>query len=134
MSFETDFDGLVKKKLDYLHKVRNIATLELGSKIIEDTPVLTGALKGSWRSALGTPSADTSERIDGSGEIPKAELKTAIEAWPEEGSLFMSNHQKYSEGVEFDSWSTQRPSGMVRINIAGRTDFADLTTGTGRTE
>jgi len=132
MGFSEDFDTALNKNLQYVKKVRNAVILELGSKIIDTTPVLTGALKGSWKSQIESPSTDREERIDGSGEMPKAELKAAIESWPDNGSLFMANHQKYSEGVEFDSWSTQQPAGMVRKNLEGRTTFADLTTGTGR--
>lgn len=132
MSFEQDFDAEVTKLLNYQIKVRNAAVLELGSKIIDDTPVLTGALKGSWKATVGVPSEDKTERLDGDGFAPKAELEKAIKEWPKEGSVFMVNHQHYSEGVEFDGYSIQKPAGMVRVNLVGRNTFADLTTGTGR--
>ena len=134
--FLREFDALVDRSMAYLKESRNIVSLSLGSKIILDTPKDTGALRGSWRSTLGEPSQDTSERIDvgDTGDVPRAELAAAIKTWPETGTLYMTNRQKYSEGVEFDSWSVQQPAGMVRRNIAGRTDFADFTTGTGRTE
>lgn len=134
MSFESEFGTAVRNSMNYLRKARNAATVALGSKIIDDTPVLTGALKGSWRSAPLAPDMTTEPRVDKEGTIPKAELANAVERWPDKGSVFMTNTLRYSEGVEFDSWSTQRPGGMVRVNIAGRTDFADLHTGTGRTE
>ena len=133
MAFSDQFDALLAKKLAYLTKVRNAGVFSVASRIIDDTPVLTGALKGSWKSTLVAPSTDDQERIDVAGEVPKAELKAAIEAWPEKGSLFMSNHQDYSEGVEFDGWSTQQPAGMVRKNILGL-DFASLKAGSGRVE
>lgn len=134
--FLREFDTLVDRSMAYLKESRNIVSLSLGSKIILDTPKDTGALRGSWRSTLGAPSQDTTERIDVGdiGDVPRAELAAAIKSWPETGTLYMTNRQKYSEGVEFDSWSVQQPAGMVRRNIAGRTDFADFTTGTGRTE
>ena len=134
MSFESEFSTAVRNTMNYLRKARNAETVKLGSKIIDDTPVLTGALKGSWRSAPLAPDMTTEPRVDAEGTVPKAELANAVERWPDEGSVFMTNTLRYSEGVEFDSWSTQRPGGMVRVNIAGRTDFADLHTGTGRTE
>lgn len=134
MSFESEFNTAVRNTMNYLRKARNAETVKLGSKIIDDTPVLIGTLKGSWRSAPLAPDMSTEPRVDKEGIIPKAELANAVERWPDEGSVFMTNTLRYSEGVEFDSWSTQRPGGMVRVNIAGRTDFADLHTGTGRTE
>lgn len=134
--FSAHFDNAFKRTLKYAKYVRNSQVLELGSKIILDTPKDTGALRGSWRSTLATPSGDASERIDvgDTGEVPREELAVAIKAWPETGSLYMTNRQKYSEGVEFDSWSVQQPAGMVRRNIAGRIDFADFSTGSGRTK
>lgn len=134
MSFDSEFDAALRKSVNYLRKVRNQSAVALGSKIIDDTPRLTGALKGSWRSSAVVPDMTTEPRIDWEGTVPKAELAQAVENWPDNGSLFMTNTLRYSEGVEFDGWSTQRPGGMVRVNIAGRTDFADLHTGTGRTE
>ena len=135
MSFESEFDQALRSCTNHLRKVRNIETVKLGSKIIDDTPFLTGALKGSWRSSPVVPNMTTEKRIcEKDGALPKAELAQAVENWPDNGSLFMTNTLRYSEGVEFDSWSTQKPEGMVRVNIAGRTDFADLHTGTGRTE
>jgi len=134
--FSAHFDAIFERTMKYAKDIRNSQVLELGSKIILDTPKDTGALRGSWRSNVGAPSGDASERIDvgDTGDVPREELAVAIKAWPETGSLFMTNNQKYAEGVEFDSWSVQQPAGMVRRNIAGRTDFADLTTGTGRTK
>lgn len=134
MSFESEFNTAVRNTVNYLRKARNAETVKLGSKIIDDTPVLIGTLKGSWRSAPLAPDMSTEPRVDKEGTIPKAELANAVERWPDEGSVFMTNTLRYSEGVEFDGWSTQRPGGMVRVNIAGRTDFVDLHTGTGRTE
>lgn len=135
MSFDSEFDAALRKSVNYLRKVRNQSVLELGSKIIDDTPFLTGALKGSWRSSPVVPNMTLEPRLtDEAGTVPKAELAQAVQKWPDEGSLWMTNTLRYSEGVEFDGWSTQRPGGMVRVNIAGRTDFADLHTGTGRTE
>ena len=135
MSFDSEFDAALRKSVNYLRTMRNQSVLELGSKIIDDTPFLTGALKGSWRSSPVVPNMTLEPRLtDEAGTVPKAELAQAVENWPDEGSLWMTNSLRYSEGVEFDGWSTQRPGGMVRVNIAGRTDFADLHTGTGRTE
>lgn len=134
--FLREFEALVARGMAYVKEARNVQSLSLLSKVILDTPKDTGALRGSWRTTLGAPSQDTTERIDvgDTGDVPREELAAAIKAWPETGTLYMTNRQKYSEGVEFDSWSVQQPAGMVRRNIAGRTDFADLTTGTGRTE
>lgn len=134
--FSTKFDKLLESKIAYAKKARNVGVLALGSKIIQDTPKDTGALRGSWRTTLNEPSTVTEERIDegDNGDVPREELAAQIRKWPETGSLFLTNRQKYAEGVEFDSWSVQRPAGMVRVNIAGRKDFAGLTTGTGRTE
>jgi hypothetical protein len=133
MSFAAEFDAAFEKSVGFVKSVRNAAVLQVGNKIIDDTPVDTGALKGSWKASLGVPSSDGSEILDGSGQIPKAALKAAVEAWPEEGSLFQTNFQDYSEGVEFDGYSVKQPAGMVRRNIA-IFSFASLKTGTGRTE
>ena len=134
-SFEAQFDQIFANKLAYLKSVRNKAVLELGSKVINDTPVLTGDLRGSWFSTLGSPSSEMQARRDPTGQLPIAELDTTIKQWAEDGTLWMTNNLRYSEGVEFDHYSTKRPAGMVRVNTATfGADFVQLLTGTGRTE
>lgn len=134
MSFGDEFDKALRENLAYAKNVRNTEVVALGTKIILDTPVLTGDLRGSWRSTTGVPSEDKEARRDPTGALPIAELEAAVKQWPDEGSLFMANNLRHSEGVEFDSWSHQKPAGMVRVNIVGREGFADLHTGTGRAE
>lgn len=136
-TFEQLFDLKVKEQLALAKKIRNQFAERTMGKIIDFTPHLTGALKGSWHSEVGQPSTDSSTRICGEdGAEPKAELKAAIERWPDEGSLFMTNRERHAEGVEFDGWaSNQAPMGMVRVNITGLSgDVVKLTTGSGRTE
>lgn len=136
-TFEQQFNAAVKKQLAYAKRIRNKWTLDTMGEIIDKTPHLTGALKGSWHSEVGAPSTDSSTRLTGTdGAEPKAELKAAIERWPSEGSLFMTNRERHAEGVEFDGWaSNQAPMGMVRVVIAGKSgDLVKLTTGSGRTE
>lgn len=136
-TFEQLFDLKVKEQLALAKKIRNQFVERTMGKIIDDTPRLTGALRGSWHSEVGAPSADSSTRLSGpEGAEPKAELKAAIERWPDEGSLFMTNRERHAEGVEFDGWaSNQAPMGMVRVNIAGLSgDVVKMTTGSGRTE
>ena len=136
-SFEQLFDLKVKEQLALARKIRNQFVERTMGKIIDDTPHLTGALKGSWHSEVGAPSTDSSTRLTGKdGAEPKAELKAAIERWPDEGSLFVSNRERHAEGVEFDGWaSNQAPMGMVRVNIVGLSgDIVKLTADSGRME
>lgn len=136
-SFEQQFDAALKRQLAYAKRIRNQFVEKTMVKIIDDTPHLTGALKGSWHSEVGAPSTDSSTRLTGKdGAEPKAELKAAIERWPDEGSLFVTNRERHAEGVEFYGWaSNQAPMGMVLVNLAGLSgDLVKLTADSGRTE
>lgn len=132
--FATQFDKIFADKLAYMKRMRNHMVLEVGTKVIETTPFLTGALKGSWYSTLDQPSHMTEPRLDTQeGALAIADLQNAVNKWGDSGVLWQTNNLRYAEGVEFDSWSTQQPAGMVRINIAGYS-FAELRTGSGRVE
>jgi hypothetical protein len=72
------------------------------AKIIMDTPVDTGDLRGSWTTSLGESKLTQIPRNDGSGEIPISENQSVVDSWdilsPQD--LFMSNGLPYSEKIE----------------------------------
>lgn len=100
--------------------VRNGAIVALCGQIIDDTPVDTGALRGSWRSANGAPNLDSSIRIapDGDASEAKEELADVVAANKGEETICFSNTLPYAEEIEFDGKSpVKAPEGMVRKNL-----------------
>lgn len=126
-------DAAANNVLAFVTRVRNNAILDISSSIIRDTPVLTGALKGSWHFTKHGPNTDPTLRLDGTGLLPMSEVRDVTSKLEGDQEAFLANGLRYSEGVEFDHWSTSRPEGMVRKNLVRWPDtVASLTTGTGR--
>lgn len=104
---KTMFDG---------NEFRKGLNLELMSAIIMDTPVDTGALRGSWRTTVGSPSTDDTPRIDKDGP------RTIAEAEANQGemndTIYFVNKMPYAMDIEFGGSPKKAPEGMLRKNLA----------------
>ena len=105
--------------------VREIA-FELFSNIVIRTPVDTGRLRANWNVSFGSPDHTVSD----STEPP--DLRSIIYSMPAGGIVWMSNSLPYAATVEYgmypnppkkgtgktiNGYSTQAPSGMVRVSV-----------------
>lgn len=90
------------------------------SAVVDDTPVLTGALRGGWQIVKdgGQPSTDTP--LDPTGNITKKMLITKIRYFPihMDWNFIFGNWKPYAYRIEYEGHSNQAPSGMLRKNIA----------------
>lgn len=117
MNFEDSFDKAAAEKMHFLDTVRKSSIVACCDGIIDDTPVLSGDLKGSWRTRADDPSIDREPRNDGSGAIPKAELRANLGGLG--STIHFTNGLDYSELIEFEGRSPKKaPEGMVRKNLA----------------
>ncbi len=92
-------------------------TIELFSRVIEKSPVLTGRFRANWNCSIGSPNLSTSESTDhsGSGSISKA-TSTVVSYTLNDQSVFLTNNLPYAERLE-NGWSKQAPNGMVRLSV-----------------
>lgn len=119
MSLQTDLTEARRAILAEMTAKRKAIIVGVGEAIIDDTPVRTGALKGSWQTTLGAPAATDGLRLDPEGEAPKQELANAKVDL--EADVYLTNNLNYAERIEF-GYSPKAPAGMVRVNIAGVSD------------
>ena len=92
-------------------------TIELFSRVIEKSPVLTGRFRANWNCSIGSPNLSTSESTDpsGSGAISKV-TSTVVSYTLNDQSVFLTNNLPYAERLE-NGWSKQAPNGMVRLSV-----------------
>ena len=94
------------------------AAVEIGTKIIDKTPVKTGLAKGNWRlSFSGRVASGVLRRLDPSGETTKAALIASASLLAAHSSFTIYNNVDYVEFLETGS-SRQAPGGMIAISIA----------------
>lgn len=123
--FQTQMEAAKVNIKRGLWAARFQAITTLCGHIIDDTPVDSGALRGSWRTNEGSVSTETEPRLDESGKEPKAECTAVVGSSNLDSEIYFSNPLHYAEYIEFDGHSSVKaPEGMVRKNLARWPDIA----------
>lgn len=89
--------------------------IDLTNRIILDTPVDTGRLRGNWQAKLNRVSEAVSENINSSVAIMNATRTAASLKIGDD--YYLSNNLDYAYNIEMGG-SQQNPEGMVRKNVA----------------
>lgn len=90
------------------------------SAVVDDTPVLTGELKGGWQMVKDGSAPNLDTPLDPTGEKTKKMLITKIRYLPihMDWRFTFGNWKPYAYRIEYEGYSSQAPSGMLRKNIA----------------
>ncbi len=115
-SFKLDVSKFIDKASKTADaEVRKIC-LDLVTGIVLKTPVDTGRARANWFTSIGSPTDNTTESTDSNGSATIASSLGAISK-ATGNVLWITNNLPYIYRLEFDSWSDQAPSGMVRVTI-----------------
>jgi len=101
------------KKID---KALQDTAVETISKMIDRTPVDTGAAKYHWFMRLTPSERFDKARVDPSGALPKARAKRDVKLFKVGGKVYLINSAPYFIYLERGS-STQAPQGVVAITM-----------------
>lgn len=88
------------------------AVLEVGERVIDTTPRLTGRAQGSWETAVGAPAAGPAPDRD--PEAAKAELRAAVAELKPGDVVFITSSLFYIRMLEYGT-SRNGPRGMVGL-------------------
>lgn len=81
------------------------------------SPVYSGAFRASWRISFNAVRSDTTP-----GYLPVAPIRGASFRWPKGfklgDTIYVSNALPYAELIEYGSWSSQAPNGVLGLAIA----------------
>ena len=121
-TFDLDISRFVKKVGGESNKVVREICLNLFSDITNNTPVRSGRARANWFASIGSPSEKTIE-YEGAASAASAAIGRAMpEIAKATGNVFwISNNLPYIYRLEFEGWSKQAESGMVRIAIDNTT-------------
>lgn len=114
--FSLAFKQINDKTDKQLNRIIKKTVFDLTSSIISDTPVDTSRAKNNWFVTFDTPSDNTIDTLDNSGNtaINKANTKIMNNKVPM--VYWINNNLPYIMRLEY-GWSKQSPAGMVRLNI-----------------
>jgi hypothetical protein len=118
----TTFSLDVKKFAEQAEKFADDAVkkvcLDLLSDIVLNTPVDTGRARANWFTSIGTPSTATIEYEGAQSAAGLAISRASDDVANAPRNIFwISNNLPYIYRLEFEQWSKQAPSGMVRLAI-----------------
>lgn len=117
MSVEKDLIRTSINFAGYHEKVIRGTLLSFTGRVIKETPVDTGRLRGNWQSSLNVPEQTELQIEDRSGGNAIASAKSATERL-EIGDIFwFTNNLPYARRIE-EGYSQQAPQGMLRRNFA----------------
>lgn len=116
-------DQFTKAQLNAMQKAASIAkqrTSAFVSAVVDDTPVDTGALRGSWQIVKDPSLLNDKTPIDPSGAVTKSLLINKIKYLPIhlDWDIYFGNGKPYASRIEYEGHSKQAPNGMLRKNIA----------------
>jgi len=118
----TSFTLDVKKFAEKAEKDADAAIskicLDLLSNIVLNTPVDTGRARANWFTSIGIPSSTTVEHEGAQSAAGVAIGRASADIASAPRNIFwISNNLPYIYRLEFEQWSKQAPSGMVRLAI-----------------
>jgi hypothetical protein len=87
--------------------------------IISQDGYVGGRFRGNWQVTFDTKATGQLERIDPQGDSTKSAASQVVLGFTYEvGTIWAVNNLPYGPRLEFEGWSSQAPSGMVRISVA----------------
>lgn len=117
MSFSTSIAKWSQAASELAERRRRAIIVKLSGAIIQDTPVLSGRLRGNWQFSVGSPVVASLADIR-SGEAAQAEAGQVAEALIGDQTFYGRNNLPYAARVEYEGWShTKAPAGMMRKNL-----------------
>ena len=122
-SFSADLKKFAEATKRNLNDTVRGVVLELGTRIVQRSPVDTGKFRGNWQLTVGGPDIRTNEPFDKQalGSAPSAgtfdRWKGEIGAATIGSTFYITNSLPYARKLEYEGWSSQAPAGMVRVTV-----------------
>lgn len=97
----------------YVQKV----VLEIDKRFVQKSPVDTGRFKNNWNISNAVP--DFSTTLATAPNLSQSKSAASIFSIKANGqTVFVTNALPYAYRIEYEGWSKQAPSGVVRTTIA----------------
>lgn len=117
-SFSAQLSSWVDRSIQDMEELHQAIIIELFSSVIEDTPVLTGRLRGNWILSNNNPASGTVDITDPSGSKTTRKVVDFVSKLGQKNfDIFLTNNLPYCYRIEYDGWSGKAPEGMVRKNF-----------------
>lgn len=117
MSFAGQLDAFAAKTKLSMDLIVRKVTLDLGTALIQKSPVRSGRFKNNWQAGTGAVNLDVGAANDPSGTAAVTRLAAVVATAKAGGVIYVTNSLPYAVRLEY-GWSSQAPGGMVRTTTA----------------
>ena len=134
MKFSLDVKKFAEKTNRNVEDVIAATSIDLFSRIIMQSPVDSGLLRGNWQPSLNSPikSKIGAKDASGQGDASIGKMTAVVNQFSGDGSIYLSNNLPYAYKIEYglypnppknptgktvNGFSTQAPKGMVRVSM-----------------
>lgn len=119
MSFSKQVKQYANGAQKHVEAVQVALLLKLLGKIIEDTPVDSGRLRGNWTLTKGaTPKEGTFTASGAKQRITKGVIQQQVTKLKGDIKVVFHNNLPYARRIEYEGYSkTKAPQGMLRKNV-----------------
>jgi len=97
--------------------VTNKSVLDLFSKVVMDTPVDKGHLRGNWQVSIGSPDNSEIEGVDKGGQETISRANRVLFDDQTSHPVYIQNNVPYAEKIEYGGSPVKAPRGMLRRNL-----------------
>jgi hypothetical protein len=130
MSFQLDLSRWVEKAKGNMDAVVRKVVLDVGSRIVEKSPVgdaslwqsppppgyVGGRFRANWQYGFNEPPSSDLSDIDPSGGVSVSRISAGVLNSPSIGIHYLVNNMPYAKRLE-EGWSKQAPQGMVTLTV-----------------
>ena len=115
--FSSQIKAFAKKVQDKTDATLRVAALDLTSRIINRTPVLTGRAKANWQVTVNEVPTSSLVETDKDGSATMAKAAAILGKAQYIQTVYVANNVNYIVGLEYGK-SQKSPAGMVRVTVA----------------
>lgn len=118
MSFGKNLWDFKDEVLTDYREIRRLASLDLFTAIVFETPVKRGVLRNNWFIAINAPNLAQTDEADPTGSNTISREEGNLVSNKLNIDIFLTNNLPYAERIEYEGYSGKAPEGMVRVNLA----------------
>lgn len=116
-TFALDIKAWCDKAKDRADLVVRKVALDVGSRVVQRSPVDTGRFRANWQYGVGQANATVTAQTDQSGTATIARIATAAASARLGDVIYLSNSLPYALRLEA-GYSKQAPAGVVGLTVA----------------
>ncbi|MBT2333622.1 HK97 gp10 family phage protein [Variovorax paradoxus] len=97
--------------------VKKVA-IDILARVVMRSPVDTGRFRGNWQLTVGAPASGNLATEDKGGASTVNAGTAALASFQVGPTIFITNNLPYGPRLEYEGYSKQAPSGMVRVTVS----------------